>query len=155
MPDVLRVIPLGSGACPVCDEVVPLAQSKAKVGQPTPLRFHGPRRSPCAGSGQPAKPWHLAVGLPAWDDMSDLDKGAALMFVWKAHWERDYAYAREHYPVRFVDDPRLVRLGPVEACRHASLVTGGHTRALDRLGVDEHQRLYSLAHAHESAGAEA
>ncbi|KPM55777.1 hypothetical protein ACG83_10920 [Frankia sp. R43] len=79
--------------------------------------------------------------LPAWDELHDLDKGAALLHVWKRRWE-GAGYAREHYPARYLDDSRLVALPPELACRHAVIVARYWDFAVDRLGMDEVERLY-------------
>lgn len=140
-----RDIPFGHAACTVCDEVVALAMSKARIRQPVPIFVHGPRGNRCPGGGIPGKRWVDAQGLPLWEDMSDLDRGCVLLFLWKVHWERSYSYARENYPCRYLDDPRLAALGERDACRHASQVAGTYREIGARLGHDEFQRLYNLA----------
>ncbi len=142
----VRIIPWGQAACTVCDEPVPLARSKARLREPVPLYVHGPRGARCPGGGLPGKSWVEGCRLPTWDEMSDLDRGCALLFVWKVYWEHDYAYAREHYPCRYRDDAALsVLLSVSDACRHARAVTGGHLAIQARLGDAEWQRLYDLA----------
>lgn len=81
--------------------------------------------------------------LPTWDEMSDLDKGAALLHVWKREWE-GAAYAVEEYPCEYFDHPALTALTREQACEHAEAVTGGHENILTELG-DEHERLYDAA----------
>lgn len=83
--------------------------------------------------------------LPTWEQMSELDRGAALMHVWKRHWEGT-GYAIENYPCRYIEDPRLLDLTLDDACRHAQSVTGGWDNVNDRIGEDEVQRLYNRAH---------
>ncbi|MFG2046028.1 hypothetical protein ACGFIW_01190 [Micromonospora sp. NPDC048935] len=156
-----RPIPLGSGACKTCDEVHPLTD---RHDQPavenrygiTHKRFllpiHGPRGNRCLGGRMEPKPWLDASGLPSWDDMTDLDRGAALMFVWKAVRE-GYGYARDNYPARYVDHPTLRALDVAEACRHARTVAGTWAEAHTRLGADEVQRLYDLALNHDRSNA--
>jgi hypothetical protein len=109
------------------------------------LPIHGPRDNRCPGGHTEPKPWLESAGLPSWDDMTDLDRGAALMFVWKAKWEGSYMYARENYPARYVVHPTLRSLDDTEACHHASAVTGSWDEAKNRLGTDAVQRLYDLA----------
>jgi hypothetical protein len=78
--------------------------------------------------------------LPTWDEMSDLDKGAALMHLHKREWEGT-SYAVENYPVRYFDDPHLTNLERRAACRHAAQFrTQG-----EALSLEEYQRLYELA----------
>ena len=152
-----RHIKIGEGACGTCDEVHPLTD---RHGQPSFVNrygvrqrawlvpVHGPRDNRCAGGHHKPKPWLEASGLPAWDALSDLDKGAALMHVWKR--KREGAmYAREHYPVRYSDHPALPTLDDREACRHASVVAGTWDEAKERLGEHELDRLYGLALAVE------
>ncbi|MEX5634968.1 hypothetical protein [Parafrankia sp. FMc2] len=79
--------------------------------------------------------------LPSWDELSDLDKGAALLHVWKRRWEGT-GYARENYPARYLEHPRLVGLAPELACRHAATVARYWDFAVDLLGMDEVERLY-------------
>ena len=57
--------------------------------------------------------------LPTWDEMSDLDKGAALLHAWKRDWEGP-AYAVENYPAEYLENPVLMRLDDREASRHAA-----------------------------------
>lgn len=82
--------------------------------------------------------------LPIWDEMSDLDKGAALLHAAKAENEGD-DYAREEYPVEYFDHPALLALDTAAACVHALKVTGGAEDVFDQLGVVEWDRLYELA----------
>lgn len=79
--------------------------------------------------------------LPSWDEMSELDRGASLLHVWKRKWE-GAGYAREHYPARYLVHPRLVGLNPELACRHAVTVARHWDFAVDLLGMDEVERLY-------------
>lgn len=158
MSNTYRQIPSGEGACTICDEVHPLTQNhkepsyinKYGIRQKAYLmRVHGPRGNRCPGSHTKPKPWIEAVGLPDWDDMTDLDRGAALMFLWKCYWERSYAYARDNYPATYINDPRLLALDARDACRHASAVAGSHREAEERWGSAETQRLYDLALDHD------
>lgn len=85
--------------------------------------------------------------LPTWGDLSDLDKGAALMHLHKREWEGP-TYAVEHYPARFHDHPALVALDTVQASEYAESLS----LDADVLTPDEHERLYNLAlHAEETA----
>lgn len=86
--------------------------------------------------------------LPSWEEMGELDRGAALLHVWKCRRE-GARYAREHYPARYLEHQRLVILGPDLACRHAVTVTGTWDGAVDRLGMDEVERLYDAALAED------
>lgn len=156
-----RLIPLGSGACTVCDDVYPLTDRHQQPAVEnrygiTHKRFllpiHGPRTNRCPGGHTEPKAWLAASGLPAWDDMTDLDRGVALMFVWKAKREGS-GYARENYPARYVDHPVLTGLDVSEACRHARQVAGTWREAGERLGDDEKQRLYDLALNHDRSNA--
>jgi len=159
-----RRIEPGHGACQTCNEVHELTD---RHDQPAVvnkhgvrhkrwlLPVHGPRNNRCTGSRTEPRPWLEASGLPSWDDMTDTDRGAALMFVWKVKWEADYTYARENYPARYFDDPRLTDLDVRSACRHAKTVAGSWDEANDRLGEAEVNRLYDLAlnHHERRAGA--
>lgn len=143
-----RQIPYGYGGCPECDEVVKLSRGRMnryrQITRPTVLYVHGPRSNRCPGSRGPQAPWVEASGLPTWDDMTDLDKGAALLHVWKRSWE-GVSYAREHYPAEYFDDPRLTALDRRDACRHAASVCGKDEEIQERLGAAEYDRLYHLA----------
>jgi hypothetical protein len=55
--------------------------------------------------------------------MSDLDKGAALMHVWKRNREGG-VYARENYPAEYIEHPDLIGLPRDAACHHATAVAG-------------------------------
>jgi hypothetical protein len=74
--------------------------------------------------------------LPGWDEMSDLDKGAALLHTHKREYEGT-SYAVDNYPARYFDHPALTALGPVGASGHAALVDPG-----DSLPVADYERLY-------------
>lgn len=57
----------------------------------------------------------LLESLPAWGELSDVDKGCALQYAAKRDNEgRDYA--TEEYPARFLDHPVLTALKPGDAC---------------------------------------
>lgn len=146
----MRDIPPDHAVCPVCDRTIRVATTKARGDQPTPIRSHTAR---CPGSGHPGKSWTEAQGLPDWADMSDLDRGCALLFLWACHGECSDAYAREHYPCRYRDDPRLVELTPDDACRHAGGF-GWYSVVRDRIGNAETKRLYDLALAAEDEEAD-
>ena len=85
----------------------------------------------------------MADGLPTWAQMTDLDKGAALLHLHKRDWEGG-EYAEENYPARYFDHPALVALSPLQACRHAVSVEDGAERA-GALRMPEYERLYDLA----------
>lgn len=141
------------GVCTTCHSVVKLT---ARHDEPAYINrhgirvrdyltvLHGPTDNRCEGSNDHPLRWMDAAGLPSWDDMRDLDRGAALMHLWKAKREGG-AYAREHYPCRYVVDPRLTALSVREACRHAGIVGPSYHEVCDRLGDVEVARLYDLA----------
>lgn len=88
--------------------------------------------------------------LPSWGDLSDVDKGCALLHAWKVDQEgRDYAV--ENYPAKFHDHPDLTALQPIEACAYVDALNidlSDNDAVLigDReLSWDEYQRLYDLA----------
>jgi len=86
----------------------------------------------------------MMAGLPGWDELSDLDKGAALMHLWKRDSEGD-DYAIENYPAKFIEDPRLTVLDHEDACDHAARFE----EIAEELDPSEHSRLYDLALNHE------
>lgn len=138
--------------CPVCRGLFgyTMGISKYHVNprakpRPSVIHVHGPRKNRCPGSRQPILSWMEATQLPTWDDMSELDKGCALMFVWKVHWEKSYPYARSNYPCRYKEHPELVALCEKDACRHARVVTGGYKAIDTKLGEEEFLRLYNKA----------
>lgn len=83
------------------------------------------------------------TNLPTWAQMTDLDKGAALLHLHKRDWE-GIEYAEEDYPARYFDHPALVALSEHEACQHAVSVGGGAENA-GALRDGEYERLYDLA----------
>ena len=82
--------------------------------------------------------------LPSWEQMSDLDRGCALLHLWKVDYE-GRSYATENYPARYQDDPVLVALSDKDSCRHARRVGGSYDDAIATIGADEVDRLYELA----------
>lgn len=75
-----------------------------------------------------------------WDELSDLDKGAALLHLHKI--SRDgRRYAVDHYPAQYFDHPELVVLDAEQASSHAYTLRG-HTRSLSD---EEYDRLYDIA----------
>ncbi len=78
--------------------------------------------------------------LPTWDEMTDLDKGAALMHLHKREYEGG-DYAVENYPAEYHDHPALVALSPWYASGHAA----GLEDEAERLDSTEDERLYELA----------
>lgn len=85
-----------------------------------------------------------ATDVPTWEQMSDLDKGAALLHMHKVEREgREYAEAE--YPCRYLDNPQLVALDGLAASWHAQRVTVTNTAIFERIGDDEYFRLYDLA----------
>lgn len=87
--------------------------------------------------------------LPTWEQMSDLDKGAALLHLHKREWE-GAGYAEENYPARYFEHPALTALSANAACRHAVSVEDDADRA-GALKGEEYIRLYDLALDHERA----
>lgn len=59
----------------------------------------------------------LLANLPTWAELSDADKGAALMFLHKVDVE-GYDYASENYAVCFVEHPVLTALTEDDACAY-------------------------------------
>lgn len=90
--------------------------------------------------------------LPTWKEMSDLDKGAALLHLSQIYAE-GRSHAREHYPASYLDSPALKALSPDDACDHAERLFGdtGIEAAQDLLGDDELDRLCDLALEAEQA----
>jgi hypothetical protein len=83
------------------------------------------------------------TNLPAWEQMTDLDKGAALLHLWKCENEGD-EYATEEYPAEYFDDQALTALDDEAASRHAQSLFGDED-PFDAVGDDEYHRLYELA----------
>jgi hypothetical protein len=86
---------------------------------------------------------NVSPALPGWDEMTDLDKGAALLHLHKREWEGE-DYAEENYPARYFDHPALTALSAPAACRHAASVEPDADRAGATRG-SEYERLYNLA----------
>ena len=85
--------------------------------------------------------------LPTWGELSDLDKGAALLHLWKKDWEGD-RYARREYPAKFLADERLRALNRDQANDYADSL-GDYASLCEQLGQEEADRLYDLALEHE------
>jgi hypothetical protein len=101
--------------------------------------FYGCKADVFAASYDPADP------LPGWNDLSDLDKGAALLHQHKREWE-GAEYAESDYPCRYFDHPALTALGPLEASRHAASLEPAVARLLEATeGDDWYARLYDAA----------
>jgi hypothetical protein len=81
-----------------------------------------------------------SVPLPAWADLSELDKGAALLFLSKRENEGT-EYAIENYPARYFDHPALTALDDRDASEHAISVQDD----ADALLAGDCERLYDLA----------
>lgn len=90
-----------------------------------------------------------APALPTWAEMSDLDKGAALLHLHKREWEGS-DYAIENYPAEYFEHPALTALSERDACRHAVSVENDADLA-GALGGGEYERLYELALAADRA----
>jgi len=86
----------------------------------------------------------VSNSLPGWDEMSDLDKGAALLHIWKRDWEGP-GYAVANYPARYFEHPALTGLDPRTACVHAVQVCGSFDAVEERIGPAELDHLYNLA----------
>jgi hypothetical protein len=90
--------------------------------------------------------------LPAWTELSDRDKGEALMHAWKVGQE-GREYARENYSATFRDHPVLRQLTSDDACDYVdSLGIDLTDSAAVLIGADEsslpwteYQRLHDLA----------
>lgn len=82
--------------------------------------------------------------LPTWEQMSDVDKGAALLYLRKIEVE-GREYAREEYPAEYIGDPALNALGDEAASDHAESLFDGWYDAERTLGIDEVDRLRALA----------
>jgi hypothetical protein len=80
------------------------------------------------------------TALPTWGEMTDVDRGAALLHLHKRASE-GVSYAISDYPVEYFDHPALLALHRRAACRHAV----GLSRDADQLSGNEHERLYNLA----------
>ena len=83
------------------------------------------------------------TGLPGWGELSDLDKGMALIHLHVREGEGE-AVAEEDYPARFFDHPALVALTPLAASRHAASL-GTAEGMYTTLGEAEFDRLYDAA----------
>jgi hypothetical protein len=90
--------------------------------------------------------------LPGWGDLTDIDRGAALLYA-SAVSNEGHEYACENYPARFRDHPILTQLRPHEACNYvdslgidlndsAAVLIGADESSLS---WDEYRRLYDLA----------
>lgn len=86
----------------------------------------------------------MMAALPDWSEMSDLDKGAALLHCHKRDSEGD-DYAVENYPAKYIEDPRLTALDREDACDHAARFE----ELAEELDGGEYERLYNLALDHE------
>jgi hypothetical protein len=80
------------------------------------------------------------AALPKWEDMSDLDKGAALLHLAKVENEgREYAI--ENYSAKYFEHPALTALDGKAASEHAVTVEDASVRE----PFEEWERLYDLA----------
>ncbi|MFD8564663.1 hypothetical protein ACFV1N_45995 [Streptosporangium canum] len=79
--------------------------------------------------------------LPGWDDMSDLDKGAIVVAMWRAKWWMLPSLRA----ARFLDDPVLVALDENSAARHMQKIVGSFDELRNRIGEAEMCRLERLA----------
>jgi hypothetical protein len=97
--------------------------------------------------------------LPGWGDLTDIDRGAALLYA-SAVSNEGHEYACENYPARFRDHPILTQLRPHETCAYvdslgidlndsAAVLIGSATVLIgadeSSLSWDEYRRLYDLA----------
>lgn len=93
------------------------------------------------------RPYDPTANLPTWDQMTDLDKGALIMFAHKVEYE-GYEYAAENYPVNYLEDPRLTALDQDAANDHAyEFIQESKGPSLWLIPSDEKERLYDLADA--------
>lgn len=88
------------------------------------------------------------VSLPAWDELTDLDKGAVLLHLHKVESE-GAEYATEHYAARFFDHPALTDLDGPMASEYAQGIytdwADSPEEIYDALGSAEYDRLYDMA----------
>lgn len=82
--------------------------------------------------------------LPTWEQMTDLDKGAALLHLAKCANEGT-EYATSDYPAAYFDHPALLALDPKAASEHAQGLFEDDDDAWNTVGGEEHARLYDLA----------
>jgi hypothetical protein len=78
--------------------------------------------------------------MPGWADMPDIDKGAAIAFLWRRGFDGGPTAFRET-PCLYREHPALVALTPRQACNHA-ITLYLPAKALPRA---EWQRLHDLA----------
>jgi hypothetical protein len=105
-PPAYTDIPDGTGKCRDCGRVLTLTWTGNGA-----LIVHGPRAARCPGSGRPPVPWLQASGLPAWTDLTDLDKGAAVLQARYPGWPQ--------LQPPYFDHPVLLSLGTDAAHRYA------------------------------------
>jgi len=122
-------IPDGKGKCRDCGRVLTLTWTGNGA-----LIVHGPRAGRCPGSGRPPVPWLQASGLPGWDDLTDLDKGAAILQARYPGWP--------HLQPPYFDHPVLLSLGTGAGHRYAVRTAIGR-----RMPDAEVTRLLNLASA--------
>lgn len=84
--------------------------------------------------------------LPTWEQMSDLDRGAALLHVHTREYQGSL-YAEEHAPAEFFTDRALVALTMQAGSDHAVALCGSWPAMVDRIGDTEAWRLVDLADA--------
>jgi len=146
----MRYIPEHKAVCPVCYGIYKFTSGMTAYHpnckpRPSVIHTHGPRGNRCSGSRKAIVPWIVASELPTWDIMTELDKGCALLFVWKVHWEKSFPYAKNNYPCQYKEHPDLRSLDKAPSCRHARIVTGGYKEVYKKLGGEEFHRLYNMA----------
>jgi hypothetical protein len=111
---------------------------------------HGPRAARCPGSGRLPIPWLDATELPRWDDLTDVDKGSALLLVLEHG--PNLCLSGTRLPV-YYDDPVLTGLDLQTACGHAAAILGCDVcnaswgRAAAGPGEEEARRLCAQARA--------
>lgn len=79
------------------------------------------------------------MGMPGWNDLDDLDKAAAALFLLVRSFSGGAAY--RHSPVRYRTHPKLTQLSPTLACNHA-VTLYPQVRALP---AREYRRLLNIA----------
>ena len=86
----------------------------------------------------------MAKSVPSWDDLTDHDKGAVIVYL-RMREDEGRSYADENYPVCFRDNETLKSLSQHAANRYALLVIGTLSHIEKTLGLQETYRLYDLA----------
>ncbi|MEU8310458.1 hypothetical protein AB0C84_43530 [Actinomadura sp. NPDC048955] len=83
------------------------------------------------------------VDLPGWDEMSDYDRGWALLHVYERD-KRGTQHALTYSAPRFADDPRLSSLSAEAASAHATKIVSTTDEIIETIGEDEYDRLIAV-----------